>query len=99
MKEVIFSRHGEAVPDFEAEHYAYRLLEQDTLHISNEVVLNFIRCMVKEGAINVADIKFTYVDPYDGTTHNLVCYPDGRFQNWPRGLCDDNMNALSRLLK
>jgi hypothetical protein len=98
MKEVIFSKYGEAVPDFKAEDYAYKLLTEDKLHIYNESVLNWIRVMVKEGAIDVNDIKFTFIDPWEDTVIPLLCDRNGKFQHWPRGL-DTHVDALCRLLK
>lgn len=47
---VNFSSEGVAVPDAKAEAYAKKLLKED-LHISNLVVLNFIRILVKKGEI------------------------------------------------
>lgn len=97
MKEVVFSKDGKAVSDYEAENYAYRLIETDVIHISNDLVLNYVRVMIAEGALDHKDIKFTFIDQWTGAAENVLADKNGSLSAYPQCL-DFTCNALSRIL-
>ena len=63
MKQVIYSTAGEAVPDYDVERCARKLLDPDlhSIHVSTENVVMMVRVLIREKVLD----------------HNQVCVPFG----------------------
>jgi len=92
-KLLIFSKNGEAVPDAEAEKYAYSFLLRDNIHISTDNVLMAARALLREGKIPMFSVL---VIDKDGNTFQSFLDKDARMDDWHKDLCriDDWLGRL-----
>ena len=99
MKKVTYSPYGEPVRDCAAEEYARRLVSDvDTIHVSSEIVVHFVRVLIREGVLDHEQVEFEFIE---NTQKNIITQKadkNGRLSEWPPGFCDWFDHALERLL-
>lgn len=100
MLTIEYHEKGSSVSDFHAEQYVLEIIElydecdRDDLTktVSNGLVVDVFRALIKEGKLDHQQIRFLFNGGY------LYPNENGSISEWPIGFCDQFDNVMDRIL-